>query len=101
MKSSEYMTMMKTRSLLLKEIDVSAVAVNSIKGRVEYVEMSDGEYNKAMTKSRYLEEHIADLHHQIRMIEAEVEAKTHAAIEYEERPDDHPDLFEEGDDDEG
>lgn len=101
MKQSEYMRMMERRSLLLREIDLSCIAVNSIKGRVDFIDMPETEYNKAMTKLRYLEENIADLSHKTRMIEAEVEAQTHAAIEYDERPDDYTGLFEEDDYDEG
>ncbi len=75
MKQSEYLKLMEGRSLLIKEAEETRVSVESIKTRIDAIELPDSEYNKAITKKRLLEEYIADLGHKRRMIEAQVDAK--------------------------
>jgi len=94
MKRSEYIKQMEARSLIMKDIDLNKVAVESINTRIDAVDISDTEYNKAITKKRFLEENNAELAHKKRMIEVQVDAQTRSSLE----PDNQADLFEESDD---
>jgi len=97
MKQSDYMKQMEARSLVMREIELNCVAINSIKMRVDVIDITDNEYNKAMTKKRFLEEHNAELSHKKRMIEADIDARTRTSLELDDQPSDHPDLFKEED----
>jgi len=92
MKQSEYIKRMEAGSLVMKEIELNKVAINSIKTRVDVVDITDAEYNKAMTKKRFLEEHNAELSHQKRIIEAEVFCQLQSNIT--DDGEETPDLFD-------
>jgi|GEM_PF-4702327 len=76
MTRKEYVEKMTARSLMMKEIDLTKVAVESIKDRIDTMDLPEEETNRAATKQRYLEEHIAELSHKKRLIDANIGAAT-------------------------